>query len=95
MYLSWKLEIVASDGLSIDSNTSISKTNTRFTAEKSLIADLASGLVIAHLRYILVKNECERVRKGTESTSIVANMLYTRMSKAYGNIPVFTFMPQY
>ena len=47
--------LIQQGGFSIDNTKAISRTNTRFAPENSLIAVLASALEIAHAHYILVE----------------------------------------
>ena len=87
--------LVENGGFSIDINKVISKTNARFTAKNALIAVLASGHTIAHLRYIIVENECTKVNKDMDNAPIFVKMIYNMTSKVYVNIIVFPVKLQY
>ena len=87
---------VISSQSSISITTSaIQKTNNRFTAENSLISSMSFILVIASTHYMTTYDEQQETRQDMKDAPIDVKMLYSMVSTAYNDIPIFPIKPQY
>ena len=80
---------------SIGINKEISKTKIRYTTDSSIIAVVNSAVVIAYSHYVTLTEDDIKVRKGTTTTPLGVNMMYTIISEALGNIPARPIKPPY
>ena len=81
-------------GISIDGSTAIAKTNTRFTAENSIIAAMSLALAIAYANYIPITEEDPSITKEMEDAPIGVKLMYDLVRKHYG-CPIYPVKPQY
>jgi len=65
-----------SSGIFIDGSKAISKTNTRYTAENSLIVSALYAVAVASSHFILIKEEDARTRRDIANASVGIRMMY-------------------
>ena len=87
--------VLASQASVSITKTAISKTNNRYTAEKSLIFAMAFLIVVANTYFILANEENDEIRKEMKDAPKCIKMLYDMVSKAHGNLPVIPIKTQY
>jgi len=81
-------------GISIDGSTAIAKTNTRFTAENSIISTMSLGLSIAYANYIPITKEDPLITKEMDDAAVGVKIMYAMVRNHYGN-PIYPVKPQY
>ena len=81
-------------GISIDGSSAIAKTNTRFTAENSIICAMALALAIAYAHYIPITVEDPQILKEMEDAPIGVKIMYDLVRKHYG-CPIYPVKPEY
>lgn len=81
-------------GILIDGSSAIAKTNTRFTAENSIICAMALALAIAYANYIRITVEDPRILKEMEDAPIGVKIMYDLVRKHYG-CPIYPVKPEY
>ena len=93
----YKALIIAKNSSVTTSNYAVSKSNSRYTSENSLISSMALLLVIAATHYIVIEEDNLEVRLDMkkESTPKGVIKLYNMISSYYKNLPIFPIKPQY
>ena len=82
-------------GVSIDTDSAIAKTNSRFAAENSLIAALCYAVALAYSHFIPVNELCGDIEKEMLAASPGVKLLYQMTKDANGGILVYQIQPQY
>ena len=75
--------------------TAISKTNNRYTTEKTLISVMEFLIVVTSTHFILANEENDKIRTDMNNAPMGVKMLYDMVSKAHGNLPVILIKTQY
>ena len=81
--------LVSQGRLSIDNNTTILKTNIRYTTENSLMTTIASVVTIAYSHYIPIEDLSKRMTTYTRISSLGVQMMYKISREAYGDVDIF------
>ena len=63
-------------GIFLNNSTAISKTNTCFTADNSIISAMSLGLSIVHTNYIPITEEDPLITKEIDDTPVRVNIMY-------------------
>ena len=90
------LVVVNSHNITI-SNTTISKSSSRYTLNNSLISSMVLLLIVTATHYIIVeeKDQCVRINTHDDTTSKGVKILYKIISKTYVNLSIIPIKPQY
>jgi len=76
----------------IDGSTIIVKTNTRFTAENSIISAMSLGLSIVYATYIPIAEEDPLITKEMDDAPVGVKIMYDMVRNHYGS-PVYPVNP--
>ena len=91
--INYRAMLAVSSGISI-STTSVTKTNTRYTAENSLISAMALLGVVAATHYFICDEGQLEIKTEMRDAPDGVELLYKLVSDVYGNLPIFAVKPE-